>query len=152
MVLLQFKIIIKANIKTVWDYFSRFENIQEWDPNVRTSKIGIEKPGRVGTTYDLVTVFKGNESDITYTLLEYDPCRRLVVRGKTSMITASDDITFKEVGEGEATEIHYSSEISLNHVLSIFNMFIRKDLEQLAVSTEEGMRKRSRELFGLNVC
>jgi ligand-binding SRPBCC domain-containing protein len=41
MVHLEFTIPVNANLQTVWDYFSRFEIVPEWDPNtkvVRTLK------------------------------------------------------------------------------------------------------------------
>lgn len=60
MVLLSYSIQVKAPRQQVWDYFSRFERIEEWDPNVSKSKVGKRMPELIGTTYDLVTVFNGN--------------------------------------------------------------------------------------------
>ena len=149
MVLLSYTIQVRAKLQEVWEYFSKFENIKEWDPNVRKATVRNSPPELLGTTYDLVTVFKGNESEIVYTLVEYEPKRRITVKGKNSMITAIDDISFREVNEG-ITEIHYEAEISLNHILCCCTCFIRKDLERLAELTEQGMKERCRELYGKN--
>lgn len=59
MVLLSYTIQVKAKLEDIWEYFSKFENIEEWDPNVRKSKVGQIKAEMLGTTYNLVTEFNG---------------------------------------------------------------------------------------------
>ena len=39
MVFLNYTILVKAPLPKVWSYFSRFETISEWDPNVKSAKI-----------------------------------------------------------------------------------------------------------------
>ena len=66
------------------------------------------------------------------------------------MITAIDEISFREIIKGEVTEIKYEADISLNHIFCCCNCLIQKDLQKLAKLTEEGMKERCRELFGKN--
>ena len=72
MVLLNFTLFVRAPLPTVFAYFSRFEKIAEWDPNVKESKLTKETKTMLGSQYDLVTVWKGKESDITYEMIEYE--------------------------------------------------------------------------------
>ena len=76
--------------------------------------------------------------------------KRIGVKGKNSMITAIDEISFREIIKGEVTEIKYEADISLNHIFCCCNCLIQKDLQKLAKLTEEGMKERCRELFGKN--
>lgn len=59
MVLLNFSFVCKASLPQVWSYFSRFENIAQWDPNVRSAKLAKDAPGVIGSKFDLVTIWKG---------------------------------------------------------------------------------------------
>ena len=71
------------------------------------------------------------------------------------MITAIDDIMFEDVEMGDGTKgtkITYQADISLNHIFCCCQCLIRGDLEQLAKNTEEGMKKKCRELFGKECC
>ena len=49
MVLLTFKVRISATIDEVWNYYSNFANLHEWDPNIRKVKLITEKDASVGT-------------------------------------------------------------------------------------------------------
>ena len=66
MVLLNFTVLVRAPLPKVWSYFSRFENVSEWDPNIKSSVISHKTENMVGTKFDLVTLFKGKEAEISY--------------------------------------------------------------------------------------
>ena len=59
MVKINFVIFTHAPLPKVWNYFARFENVAEWDPNVKSSKLSKETSNMIGSTYDLVTIFNG---------------------------------------------------------------------------------------------
>ena len=50
----------------LFDFLANFDNIASWDPGCLSSKRVDEGPLKVGSTFDLVTVFKGQESQMTY--------------------------------------------------------------------------------------
>ena len=72
MVKLSFSFFTPASLPNVWAYFSRFDNIAQWDPNVRSSKVLKQTEGAVGSTYDLVTIWKGKESSMVYEMEAYE--------------------------------------------------------------------------------
>ena len=55
---------VSAPVAEAFDYAANFENIQDWDPGVVTSQRVGDGPVAVGSAFDLVTVFKGRESDM----------------------------------------------------------------------------------------
>jgi len=59
MVNLKFSVVVPRPLEEVFGYFSRFETISEWDPNVRESKLRRNLENRLGQEYDLITVWKG---------------------------------------------------------------------------------------------
>ena len=59
MVFLSFTVLVKAPLPKVWDYFSKFENVAQWDPSSKSIKAKEIKENMIGTKYDVVTIFNG---------------------------------------------------------------------------------------------
>jgi len=57
MVNLSYKLQIEADMNEVWEYFSQFHKITEWDPNTRKCEIVEKKKGEVGSIYNITTFF-----------------------------------------------------------------------------------------------
>jgi|LakMenEpi03Aug12_release.lakeMendotaPanAssembly.Ray.scaffolds.fasta_scaffold1537444_1 hypothetical protein len=68
MVKLGFKLKIRAPLSKVWEYYSNFENIVEWDPNTTYCKEVRPSPNKVGGQYLLKSLFNGKESSLVYTV------------------------------------------------------------------------------------
>lgn len=77
-------------------------------------------------------------------MMEYREGHYLSVRGRNTMITAVDEIVFEDLDGGQSTRITYQADITLNCLLCCCECLIRKDLEQLAKYTEEGMKEKCR--------
>lgn len=86
MVKLSFVLYTQAPLSKVWNYFSCFENTAEWDPNVKSAKLSKSTENRVGSIYDLVTIFNGNESDIQYHMTGYEEYKKIELYGKNTMV------------------------------------------------------------------
>lgn len=69
MVLLTFILRVQAPIEPLWDYLADFENSEEWDPGVVKAKLAQSFPKKIGTSYDLITVFNGTEADVVYKII-----------------------------------------------------------------------------------
>ncbi len=96
MVRLDEVVTVPTPIEEAFAYVAEFANIADWDPGVNAAqKRGDEAP-HVGQVYDLVTVFKGNESDMVYTITELTPPDRVVLKGTGDRLTAIDTISFRE--------------------------------------------------------
>lgn len=59
MVKLSFTVYVPAPLEKVWNYFSNFETVAEWDPNTPYVKQIKETPQKVGSLFDVKTLFKG---------------------------------------------------------------------------------------------
>lgn len=78
MVKLSFIEYAPAPLPKVWEYFSKFENIAEWDPNTKRITPKSSTPGKVGSTYTIITLWKGDESELDYKLTAIDNYKRIV--------------------------------------------------------------------------
>lgn len=79
-------------------------------------------------------------------MIEYQEFKKIVVEGQNFSTRTVDEINFEEKAPG--TNVTYIADIQLRHVLKIFTPFIRKDLDKIAETAEQGFRKKSAELFG----
>ena len=82
MVQLSFIVRIEKDLDTVWNYFSEFTNIAKWDPNSRACLPLKTNPEKVGSEYNLTTVFNGNESVVKYVAREF---RKTATEGYISL-------------------------------------------------------------------
>lgn len=59
MVKLSFILRCQSAVEPLWDYLADFCNSEEWDPGVVKARLGQSFPKKIGTSYDLITVFNG---------------------------------------------------------------------------------------------
>lgn len=129
---------VSAPVTEAFDYAANFENIENWDPGVVNSKRVGDGPVTVGSSFELVTVFKGRESDMTYTITELDRPRRVVLKGEGKLLSAVDTMEFSETATG--TEIRYTADLTFKGIAKIGTLFIRDDLDQLGRDAVDGLK------------
>lgn len=148
MVVLSFSFFADDTIDKVAAYFSNFETIMEWDPNVKKSKLIKETNNKVGSEYALVTIWGDKQNDIVYTVLEYKHNKYIKLKGENNLVEAIDEIFFEPGDKPNKTKVSYKADISLKGVGWLITPFIVKDLEKIAVDCEAGMIKRANIKFG----
>lgn len=130
---------VSTPIDAAFAYVSEFSNIADWDPGTKTAVKRGEGPPRVGLAYDLVTVFKGTESDMVYTITELDAPHRIVLAGTGQRIDATDTISMREAGG--ATEITYVAELSFKGLARFAEPFLGSALDELGKGAITGLEK-----------
>ena len=138
MIRLQEPIVVSADIETAFDYVAEFESIERWDPGVVTAKKRGDQPASVGTAFDLVTVFKGTESDMVYTITEMDRPHRIVFVGEGKTTSAVDTLTFQESEAG--TEIVYTADLTFRGLARIGVKFLGTALDELGKGAANGLK------------
>jgi len=147
--------VLEGKLPDVFDYISDFSTTQKWDPGVisavHNQRIGVSDDDarlpQVGDTFDLVTTWKGAESAFTYTILELERPRRVVLEGHSSLFKALDTIEFSEDSNGGVV-IDYRLQLSLRGPLRPFTFalgLISKDLQQLGLDSLDGMSRACAE-------
>jgi hypothetical protein len=150
MVQLTFTVRIEKDLETVWNYFSDFSNIAQWDPNTRACLLVKSAPEKVGSEYKVTTVFNGNESEVKYVAREF---RRTPTEGYASfwgendMITAFDEIICRQKGP-QVTEMEYRADICLRGIKVLFTPFILCSLKEITETARTGCRDKAIEMWG----
>lgn len=99
---------------TAFACVAEFANIETWDPGVARSVKLTPGATRVGTAYALVLNANGRAMNMTYTVTEFRPNRRIVLEGRGKQIAAVDTIGFEPSGSG--TVITYQADLQLTGV------------------------------------
>ncbi|KAL6078149.1 Polyketide cyclase [Balamuthia mandrillaris] len=148
MVKVSFRTVVPGKVDQVFQYFANFANIAEWDPGCKSSKLFSEGV-REGTRFDLVTVFKGRESKMTYEVKTYEEPHKVVLEGFTSIVHALDEIRFsQDENDPDRTRVEYDADIRLRGVFKLFTPFIRRSIMELAPAAQQGFEGKAGELFG----
>jgi len=95
----------------------------------------------MGSTYELVTLFKGKESTMKYTVAHWDALNKVTVTGDSSTVAAEDTITFSDAPTPGHTTIAYSADIRLKGLLSLFTWVVAGDIKALGADAKAGMEK-----------
>jgi len=108
MPVLQETLLLNTSPQAVFDFVCNFENTEKWDPGVKSARKRGTDPTQVGTTYDLVTVLKGNESEMVYAVTDWDPPRRMRIAGESEHVTSVDVIEIEPTDDGK-TKVRLAS-------------------------------------------
>ena len=99
------RVVVQGTVAEIFDYLADFSNAQEWDPNTKTAERDQVGPLRPGCSFSLVTLWKGSESPMKYTIGVIDPMEgRLVLKGDAPLVTALDTISVAPASGGSARE------------------------------------------------
>lgn len=106
--------LIDRPIAEVFDYTADFDNIENWDPGVASSKRLDDGPLGVGSRFELMVSFGASQIPMTYEITEYQPNERVVVIGKGEKLEAVDVIEFEDHGDGR-TVVDYTADLSFHN-------------------------------------
>lgn len=130
--------VVDQPIDKVVSYLKDFANTEEWDPGtVSTTRIGTG-PVEVGAKWQNVSKFRGRETELEY-VMKRDEAARLTFEGNNKTVTATDDLTFRESGDG--TEINYHATFDFHGLARLAEPFIKGALEKLGDETQQQMQK-----------
>lgn len=149
MVLVRRTAVVAGARQKVFDFISNFDNIARWDPGTvkatrRDSSSG--KP-QLGTTFDLVTVFKGSEANMVYKLVEFEEGKKCRYDGTGDAAVTVDVINFKDGPAPDTTELEYVADIRLKGWRVIFTPFVSADIQKLGDEAINGIKKTCSDLF-----
>ncbi len=125
-------------IGQVFDYLADFTHTTEWDPgSVKTVRTSGD--GGLGTVYANTSKFAGRETDLTYTVIEHEPGRKIALRGENKTVTAVDTMTFREVGGG--TEVTYVADFDFGLLGPVIGLVLRPAFKKLGDEAEQGLNE-----------
>ena len=140
---LQKTIVVGKPLEEVFAYLSDFTTTTEWDPGTETT-VRQHGDGGVGTTYLNTSVFLCRKTQLTYTVHEFIPDKRIQLRGENKSLIAVDTMSFRSVEAG--TEVTYAAEFTFNGPARLVAPLLRPAFERLGQQAETGMYKALSQL------
>jgi carbon monoxide dehydrogenase subunit G len=134
-------ITVPKPLDEVFSFVSDFSTVPEWDPGVSSSRQTNGESPAVGATYAVTAVFNGREIPMTYRTTVLEPPHRITLEGEGSTITAVDDITFKDKGDG-STQIDYVADLRMKGLLRLAHPVLKGAFDKLADKAMAGLEKR----------
>ena len=133
-------IVTRASVDRVWDFMADFTTTEQWDPpTVSTTRVSGD--GGVGTTYDNTSRILGHETDIVYTVVEFEPPRLLRLAGESKSFTCEDTILISASrpeadGDGGAdvaggTTLVYTADFTFTGVTRLASPLLGLGLEKI---------------------
>ena len=122
----------------VFAYLSDFSTTKEWDPGVReAARIG-RRTGQ-GAEFALVATFLGRDTQLTYTVIEYDPPRAVTFLADNASVVSRDRITFEPVGTG--TRVSYDAVLTLKGLMRVADPLLAIAFKRVGDRALEGMTR-----------
>lgn len=131
-------------IDDAFAFVADFANSQRWDPGTATSESVDGGPPRVGARYRLGVRMAGRVAPMEYRITDFEPPRRVVLRGEGSHVAAVDDIRFTATPTG--TAIDYTADIRLTGLLRFIQPFLGRAFASIGQEAAAGMRDTLNEL------
>lgn len=104
---------IDRPLEEVFNFTADFANTEMWDPGVESARqIGTDPVGP-GTTYEVVTRFGTARIPMEYTIEEYTPNSRVVLKGRGETVSAVDTIEFESRDGG--TFVDYTADLTFDN-------------------------------------
>ena len=122
----------------VFEYLANFETTAEWDPGIVTATRTSDGPIGIGSTFDLISDFRGRKIPVTYEITEYDPPSRFVIVGTNKQFVGTDDIRVSADGAG--TRVDYTADFRMQGIAKLFEPFMGGIFEKLSVEAMDGLK------------
>lgn len=123
----------------VFHYLADFSTTEEWDPGIVRAERTSDGPIGVGSTFHLISNFRGREVPVDYEITEYDAPHRFVIVGRNKNFTGIDEIAVSPAGEG--TRVDYTADFQMKGLAKLFEPFLGGVFEKLSNEAMDGLEK-----------
>ena len=129
---------------TVHAYLRDFANAEEWDAGTKSCTPITEPPVGVGSQWRNVSVFRGRETTLTYTL-EQDQPDHLRIVGRNKTVTSEDDLHLSDTDDG-GTQVAYTATFTFHGAAKLATPLLVPALGTLADDAERTLHDALQEL------
>ena len=129
-------IVVTRPLHEVFAYVSEFSRIEEWDPAVARGVRLSEGPLGVGSQFriDMKAGFS-----LRYTVIEWEPDRRLLMTVDSKPFTAREEIFFARTARG--TQVRYVADFDFVAPLAVLVKMFPAVMDRVGKSAVAGMRR-----------
>lgn len=125
--------------ETVFSRLSDFSTTEQWDPGVVEAQRITDGPVELGARFRVVAAFMGSRSELVYEITEFDPGRRVVLRGENNRVVSVDVITVE--AEGEGSIVTYDADLTLKGPMKLADPLLGLAFGRIADKALDGLTK-----------
>jgi uncharacterized protein YndB with AHSA1/START domain len=125
-------------IDEVFAYLADFSNTEKWDAGVVSARK--QGGGRiaVGTRFEVVSSFLGQELPLEYRIVQYDPPGRIVLEAENDNLRSVDTITFEKTARG--TRLTYDANLTLKGIRYLGDFALHLAFQWIGRRALDGLR------------
>lgn len=122
---------------TVFARLADFSTTAQWDPGVVSAERLSEGPVELGARFSVTASFMGSKSRLVYEITEFEPGRRVVLRGENARVVSVDVITVEP--EGTGSKVTYDADLTLKGPLKLADPLLAIAFGRIADKALEGL-------------
>ena len=119
-------------------YMADFSNARLWDPSVSEARRAGNGPIGVGSAFDLVARFAGRDVPLRYTIVAYEPPRRVVLEARTRGFVSRDTITVEPADHG--SDVHYDALLAFSGPGRLFDPVMQRIFDRVGAQATAGLQ------------
>ncbi len=129
---------VRRPIDEVFAYLADFSNTEKWDPGVVSARKQGSGPVTVGTRFEIVSRFLGQELPLEYRIVQYDPPGRVVFEAENDNLRSVDTLTFEKIARG--TRLTYDANLTLKGLRYVGDFALHVAFQWIGRRALEGLR------------
>jgi dehydrogenase/reductase SDR family protein 12 len=118
-------------------YMADFSNARVWDPSVSQARRTDEGPLGTGSTFELIARFAGRNVPLTYSIVEFEPPRRVVLVARRGFVSR-DTITV-DAADGAGSVVHYDALLSFTGIGRLFEPLMQRVFDRVGAKAAAGI-------------
>ena len=119
-------------------YMADFANARFWDPSVSSAKQQGDGFIGLGASFDVVARFAKRDVELTYTIVEFEPPRRVVLEARRSFVSR-DTITVFPDGEGSL--VRYEAVLAFGATGRLFEPVMQRVFNRVGDKAKAGLER-----------
>jgi maltose-binding protein MalE len=128
----------KRSQEQLFDYMARFSHAVLWDPSVISAREGTPGIVALGSEYHLNIKTRNSTVPFTYTIIELESPRRVVLEAITNTFYARDTITVRAIADNES-ELNYEATLRLRGFAAIFGIVLIVAFRRIGSHVKQGL-------------
>lgn len=126
-----------------FDYMADVSHFEEWDPGVLDSTPVAGTAPAIGAAYDVTVKVGPGTSTLRYTIVDFEPPLRLVVRAQNALLRSVDEVRVEPSPDG--ARVTYHADLTLRGPLRLLDPLLGLAFKGVGDRAAAGLRVALRE-------
>lgn len=139
MIIFEENIELPTDINGTFSVLADFSNLTNWDPGIASVQKLTAGALKIGTEFEVIAEFFLQKVPMKYTLIEYEPNKKVSYRGDADTVTAIDTMEF--LPDKTGCIVKYKATFEFKGILATQEPLMKMILQNTANNAYAGMRR-----------